>query len=328
MKNTLKKQKVTILIAVLIGLLATTNLFSQEADLIRNVQKNDLKAVQAQITAGADVNMIDKSDNFPLKTACISNHPEMVKLLITNGADINMQDSYNGNTALSWASSDNNLEIAKLLISEGADVNHLDKKGGSPLGSVCLANNIEIAKLLITNGADINNQDKSKGYTPLITACSYNYSELAKLLISSGADINLKAKDGSTALIQAAKNDPEIINLLLSKGADINARMKDGTGAFTKSIYGILMGKGSTEVAELFLSKGADINEAPTTGDMIGWTPLFLAVSDENENLVKFLIDNGANVNAKNNNGDTVLSMAVKNGNEKIIGQLKSHGAK
>ncbi|MCK4539496.1 MAG: ankyrin repeat domain-containing protein [Candidatus Krumholzibacteria bacterium] len=189
-------------------------------------------------------------------------------------------------------------------------------------------NDTTAVKDLITSGADIDQQNEMYGHTPLIVACNLNYVELAKLLISMGADINLRGKDGSSALIAAGANSQELVELLLSKGADINARMVDGTGVFTQCIRGIFWDAVSIELAELLLSKGVDVNEAPTSGDATGFTNLIMAANNNNEELVRFLIKNGADVNARTSSGATALSHAVKNEYQNIIDILKSNGAK
>ena len=189
-------------------------------------------------------------------------------------------------------------------------------------------NDIGAVKELLASGADINQQSKTYNYTPLILACNYNFVEIAKLLISKGADINIRGKDGSSALIAAGSNSQELVELLLSKGADVNAKMLDGTGVFTQCIIGILGKRVSIELAEILLSKGANIDEAPTSGDAEGYTNLIMAARNNNEKLVRFLIKNGANVNAKTKNGATALSLAVKERHQNIINILKSNGAK
>ena len=194
--------------------------------------------------------------------------------------------------------------------------------------SKVMRNDISAVKELIASGADINRQNKMYGHTPLIIACNYDYVEMAKLLIDKGADIHIKGKDGSTALIAAASNSRELVELLLSKGADVNARMTNGTGAFTQCTNGILMGSVSIELAQILLSKGADVDEAPTVGDIKGYTPLIVAAKNNNEELVRFLIKNGANVNAKTVDGNTALSFAIQEGHNNIADILRSNGAK
>ena len=205
---------------------------------------------------------------------------------------------------------------------------NLFAQGPDMLFSKVTRNDISAVKELIASGADINHQQERYGHTPLIIACNYNYKELAKFLISKGADINIRGKDGSSALIAAGSNSQELVELLLSKGADVNAKMLDGTGVFTQCIIGILGKRVSIELAEILLSKGANIDEAPTSGDAEGYTNLIMAARNNNEKLVRFLIKNGANVNAKTKNGATALSLAVKERHQNIINILKSNGAK
>ncbi len=189
-------------------------------------------------------------------------------------------------------------------------------------------NNIEAIKVLIATGADLNEREEFYAMTPLILACNSNYTELAKLLIDGGADIHLKADNGATALIMAAMNSQELTELLLSKGADIHARSNNGTGAFTNCTMGIISGRVGYELADLLLAKGAEIDELNTTDFYSGYTPLFWAVYDNNEQLVQYLIEHGARVNASAQNGKTPLSLASEAGYEAMEALLKSKGAR
>ena len=223
---------------------------------------------------------------------------------------------------------DNDINAVKELIASGADVNWQNERNGySPLMTAAFDNHEEMVKLLISEGADIDHQNK-RGGTPLILACSFNRVEVAKLLISEGADLNIKGKDGETALIAAGCLSQELVELLLLKGADVNAKKVNGTGVFTECINGVLWKSVTLELAEILLSKGVDIDETRTSGGSQGFTNLMMAVDSNNEEVVRFLIKNGANVNAKTKDGDTALSLAVKKGYTNIIEILKANGAK
>ncbi len=202
--------------------------------------------------------------------------------------------------------------------------------GQDPLYSATIKADINGVKKALAGGADINRQTEN-GYTSLMWACSWasrpGYFDVAKYLIEAGADINIRANDGSTALLEAAEGSKEISLMLMEKGADITARRDDGRGIFTSCIFGILMGKVDIGFAELLLSKGADVNEAATTGDVAGWAAIHFAASNGNEELIKFLIKNGADVNAKTADGKTPRSLAGSS-NPGITEILKAAGAK
>ena len=190
------------------------------------------------------------------------------------------------------------------------------------------ANDVEAVKALVAAGADLNEREEFYAMTPLILACNSNYTEMAKVLIDGGADIHLQADNGATALIMAAMNSLELTELLLSKGADIHAKSNNGTGAFSNCTMGIISERIGYELAELLLAKGAEIDELNTTDFYSGYTPLFWAVYANNEKLVKFLIEHGANVNTTAKDEKTPLSLATESGYESIANILKAKGAK
>lgn len=190
------------------------------------------------------------------------------------------------------------------------------------------AKDLEGIKKLIAEGADLNVREDFYSMTPLLMACNSNYEEVAKVLIEGGADIHLKASNGGTALLFAAMRSKELTKLLLSKGADITARSDNGSGVITNCTMGIISGRVDYELAELLLSKGAEIDEVNTTEYYGGYTPLFWAVNDNNQQLVSFLIEHGADVNATANNGKTPLAIATEGGHEAIADLLRSNGAR
>lgn len=192
-------------------------------------------------------------------------------------------------------------------------------------------NDIEAVKKLLAAGADINEQVEVGGagsMTPLLAACIYRYEDMAILLISKGADINVKTSREETPLMGACYFSEKVAKLLVSKGVDINAMDNSKTGVFTHCIMGIMQGNVSTGLAEHLLSKGANVDEAPISGEVAGYTSLMMAAGNKKPDLVKFLIKNGANVNAKAKDGATPLSMAARDNDTAMVKLLKDLGAK
>lgn len=215
---------------------------------------------------------------------------------------------------------DNDFTAAKALIASGADVNQEDELTYlTPLMLSVDKNNIEMVKTLIKSGADINKKYRRSGYTPLMMALNDHKPELAKFLISEGADIKTQANDGTTALIIAAGRSREVFDLLLAKGADLNAKNDRGIGVFTNCFMGIMSENLTTDFAEYLLSLGANIDEENTFGSYAGYTPLFWAILYDEEKLVDFLLNKGADPAHTAENGKTPLSIAKEGGNEKII---------
>lgn len=81
--------------------------------------------------------------------------------------------------------------------------------GQDPLYSATIQADIEGIKKALAEGADINRQSDN-GYTALMWASTYSnrspYDEVAEFLINAGADVNISAKDGATAILDAAES--------------------------------------------------------------------------------------------------------------------------
>jgi len=83
------------------------------------------------------------------------------------------------------------------------------------------------------------------------------------------------------------------------------------------------------DLAKQFIEAGADVNYrySLTRNDADGMTPLLYASKWGNLEIVKLLVEKGANVNIKAVNGDTALAIARKNNNDEIYNYLAEHGA-
>ncbi|MGC9472405.1 MAG: ankyrin repeat domain-containing protein [Bacteroidales bacterium] len=216
----------------------------------------------------------------------------------------------------------------KKLIAGGADLNVQDEMmGNTPLSLAVTSNQPGMVRILIDAGANINHRDKIYGYTPLMQALNSNYTEVAKILLEAGADIHIRGNNGATALMVAALNSQEMTKRLLEKGADITTRSENGTGVLTNCVMGIISGRVTPGLAEFLLSHGAEVDEVNTTDYYGGYTPLFWAVEDHHEELVRLLIRHGANVNARAADGKTPLSIAREAGHTGMVDILKTAGA-
>jgi ankyrin repeat protein len=181
----------------------------------------------------------------------------------------------------------------------------------------------------IANGADVNAADEKYGSTALIMACSYGYVDIAKILIEAGADVNMQESYlGNSALTASAGVSQDLVEYLLERGADPQTTLNDGTTAFTLSVVGVLSESVSLDMPALFLSLGADIDEAPTSGRAEGYTCLMMSARNNHMELVKFLLAEGADINARASDGATALSLAEKDGHGDMASFLKASGAR
>lgn len=199
---------------------------------------------------------------------------------------------------------------------------------GARLIEAVWAQDFDKAKALVKNGADINYQDKSSGSTALMLCCAYNFTDMGRFLIEHRPNLDLQDNNGRTALIVAAGSSEDLFNLLLKNGADPGIKTADGTTAFTAACIGVIRGKISLKVLRTLLAKGVDVDEAASSGPAAGYTPLMTAARNNKPDLVRFLLDNGADANARAADGKTALALAGQAGNSEVIKLLRAAGAK
>ncbi|QFP77867.1 ankyrin repeat domain-containing protein [Deinococcus sp. AJ005] len=151
------------------------------------------------------------------------------------------------------------------------------------------------------------------GVSPVLFAAYYRHPEMARVLVQEGAalDIFEAAAIGETAHVR---------ELLDADSALLNNVNSDGFSPLGLSAF-----FGQEEVAALLLSLGADANTVSQNAMQVG--PLHSAVTGNHTNLVRKLLEAGADVNAVQNSGFTPLMGAAQNGNAELVRLLLSHGA-
>ena len=146
--------------------------------------------------------------------------------------------------------------------------------------------------------------------------------EAVKQHLAAGTDVNAKNEFGSAPLHYAAVNDhKEIIELLIATGADVNARDK---GGFTPLDNLIRLDMAEGETTGLLRKHGG------MTGEKLklGTTLLHIAAKEGKMETIELLIASGADVNAKDKNGETPLDYAISTDHTVIADLLRKHDGK
>jgi hypothetical protein len=165
----------------------------------------------------------------------------------------------------------------------------------------------------------------ANGITTLNAATLGNDTATIRLLVDAGVDVNAPGSAllaDAPPLVHAAGNgNVEAVKLLLAKGAKVNGAssrdklmpMKNGPlalGGFTALLAA--PGYGPPELVKTLLDAGADANAT----DVRGMTPLMFAAATDRQNpeIIRMLIAHGAGIDAKSLAGETALDWSRKNG--------------
>ncbi|XP_077752651.1 ankyrin repeat domain-containing protein 26-like isoform X8 [Canis aureus] len=143
--------------------------------------------------------------------------------------------------------------------------------------------------------ANINAVDYAKR-TALHLACAIGREDMVKLLVDRHCQLNLCDGEDRTALVKAIQCQEEAcVTILLEHGADPKVKDNKGNTALHYAAH-----EGIVSIAEKLLLQNANI-EAKNTD---GLTPVLVALNENKEQMVKFLVGKGARLLS----GDTVKS--------------------
>ncbi len=172
--------------------------------------------------------------------------------------------------------------------------------------------NLKLVQDLLADGVDPNARgSRINTETALMRAAANGHAEIVRALLDHGADVDARHRGegmlhGRTALFFAIDNrhDAQTIDLLLERGADVKAKDRQG-----ETLLVVALKRDLPAVALRLLERGADVNVT----DLFGRPAIVLAVErvhspDDVElwNLVRAMLDKGAEVNARDSDRSTI----------------------
>jgi ankyrin repeat protein len=308
------------------------------------VKRNDIDTVTALLDSGMSVNGSCEIGD-PLRYALENNNEAMVRLLLDRGAQVNIPDRNVSLLAIALGFDEaykkpSNVGLAQLLLDAGADIN----QGGIflselPLLAYCVGSaDLEAVRFLLDNGAnDLRGslcealrrgvQDtlvaelQAKGaivtvseVTDYIVSRVYrdpNWFATLNRLLDAGINPNAHDSEGDTPLHAVIRSSiPHkiaVMQCLLDRGAYVDGYNKKGFSPFMK-IFNDRLRMSLDErfaLASFLLTRGADINLVSQYSSYQS-TVLHQVMPYEDEQVIKFLLENNARVDIPDSCGMTV----------------------
>ena len=276
-----------------------------------------------------------------LMWAAAQGHPEAVRLLLASGARVGDRSKVYPQIVSSSGNADR------------SGVFEVMQGGYTPLLFAARSGDAASARLLVAAGADVDAAAAS-GTSPLVVAAHSGHGALAAFLLDAGADPG--AADAGYAALHAAalRGDPDLVRALLAHGADPDAVLLRGTPARRVSadwrLAHRMIGATPLWVAARFREPAVLRHLADYGGDpshAVGGETVVMAAIQGGSNRGRFgiappdreeearraleavaaALDAGADVDARNENGDTALHLAASRGLADVVALLAERGA-
>ena len=325
--------------------------------LIDAIDREDIAYITFLInTCGLSVNEYSRSGRTPLAAAVVQENINIVRILLQSGASCNSTCFVEGGNVLHYAVKYGLEDIVDELIMKNVTVNEKNQDGLTALMIGAQRGNLRMIEKLMRSECDFNAVDRNGSTAVMISVKHYLVDDrtdeamaCVQELINADVDLNISDEYGNNALMQYSEywdeDTDELMFSLIRGGCDVNHINNDGdyplmsacdTDMHSSVIEGLIAhgavvnGVGDNgytplahvcgnweeteddcmEICEILLKAGAD----PNMG-----SPVVAAAHEKREQLVKMLLNYGANVNCVHHSFGTVLLMGGYKENEEIV---------
>lgn len=316
-----------------------------------------LSGIRMLINAGANINSRCDRQSTPLLHAAASGQVELVKALLKHGAHPGKRDDA-GNTALHVAVLCGKHNVAAELMRwmSAGQIDRANEIGCSALFGAVLTGDAAMVRVLLQGGARPDCYwYENQRVTPLMFGARRQELEIVTDLLDAGARHDALDEFLETPLFHAVRGGSvACIDALADAGADVNARNVE---CWTPLLCAVALSR--ADLVHALLRRGAAMAHQPRLLRSIGYAScksedmefieegepcrrilsapylervpqpaLLLAASEGLDEMVKLLIEAGADVNFVAANGDTALARASELGHCAIVERLLAHGAR
>lgn len=247
---------------------------------------------------------------YELREAVMMNDIALARARLDEGADPNTGEGTYEGPLLKLAAEDGKSAIVDLLLDCGANLEATDDLGRRPLLSAASLGRTAVVRRLLDRGADINGDDWSD-QTALSEAAVHGQRDVVALLLSRGAERRL--------LDAVALDDVELVEKFLLDGGDPDHVYYSEVGRLAMYVVKL----GNSRIVQLMLEHDAShyskwYDDHPLLGE---------AARQGRLDIIKLLIERGADVSAVGRDGKTALALATEGGHAEVTAWLVRAGA-
>jgi ankyrin repeat protein len=324
-------------------LLAACDGSAKDRELLKAAEQGRLEQVRDLLRQGARLEARNVSGVTPLMLAAGRGELAVVAELLRAGADPNAQSTA-GRSVLDAAVDKDNLRVVKALVAKGASAARL-KDGGARLLATA-SSRPEMVGLLLAAGARtplfqdrailddaVKEEDgemlgallrpferKSWPGRPLeIVILARDRARLRALLRAGISPDGMTRRNGTPLTLAVGMSSSESVRILLDAGAAVDGEADGHLVPLVAAVF-----HDNLKIVDLLLSRGADVNHLPPRP---GTTALIQAASQGNLEIVRRLLQGGANPNLRDADGFSPLEKAEQDGREEVVSELLAHGA-
>ena len=226
-----------------------------------------LDTVRLLVAGGADLKIAARTDGRTPLVMAQQRGFGTIETTIRSALD---SPTVGGSSALLAEASAGNADKVALAIRNGTDLEPRDNRGRTPLLLAVSNDRLAVARLLVPLGADPDAQDEQHDSPWLVTGVTGSVA-MAKVLLKADPDLTLPNRFGGISIIPAAeRGHVDYVRLMTTTATDVNHVNNLG---WTALLEAVILGDGSqryAQIVRILLDAGAD----PDLADREGVTPL------------------------------------------------------
>lgn len=295
-------------------------------ELIKHVASGNVSEVSLMLEKGADVLIPDKKKNTPLHYAIQGGDNEknrvIISLLLANQANPSVRNS-GGQPPIHFVPSIDNQEVRMRvvgnLIKHRAPINERDDRGFTVLDKLVEMRDQGGIEIMLDWWGPLIMQDTINNAKKYANV--FGYSDIYKVLEEDIDQLEAEELDERTGLngfmLAVIRGDQTKVNAMIRRGVNINERSRDEFG-YTPLHLAVL--QQNIIMIQLLLEARADVDKKSKG---VGNTPLHMVawISSElqRKKVLEYLLDNNADPNMQNKDGEILLHIFVRRNDKDLI---------